>query len=62
MLIMGELIYAGRKSVAFAIEVQDKDVIQKPAKGQFENRADYIDVNTGIFMDKEPEYLKRGLI
>ncbi len=57
MLIVGELINASRKVVGEAIEKRDKGTIQKVAKDQFEAGADYIDVNAGIFVGKEPEYL-----
>ena len=58
MLIIGELINASRKTIAAHIENQDAEAIQKVAKDQFENGADYIDVNAGIFVGKEPEYIK----
>ena len=58
MIIIGELINASRKAIAAAIEAQDADVIKKVAKDQAEAGADYIDVNAGIFVDKEAEYLQ----
>lgn len=58
MLIIGELINASRKSIATHIENEDVDAIQQVAKDQFEAGADYIDVNAGIFVGKEPQYLK----
>jgi len=58
MIIVGELINASRKKIASAIEGQDEDAIQQLAKSQSENGADYIDVNAGIFVGQEPEYLK----
>jgi len=58
MIIVGELINASRKKIAPAIEGKDTDAIQTLAKKQHENGADYIDVNAGIFVGKEPEYLK----
>jgi len=58
MIIIGELINASRKAIKAAIEAQDVDAIQKVAKEQAEAGADYIDVNAGIFVGKEPEYLK----
>ncbi|MCF8067422.1 MAG: methyltetrahydrofolate cobalamin methyltransferase [Desulfobacterales bacterium] len=58
MVIVGELINASRKAMGAAIEAQDKEAIQKIAKDQFEAGADYIDVNAGIFVGQEPEYLK----
>ncbi len=58
MIIVGELINASRKSIATAIESRDAAAIQKVAGDQFENGAHYIDVNAGVFVGKEPEYLK----
>lgn len=58
MIIIGELINASRKAIGAAIEAQDGEAIRKVAKDQFEAGANYIDVNAGIFMGKEPEYLK----
>jgi 5-methyltetrahydrofolate--homocysteine methyltransferase len=58
MLIVGELINASRKKIGLAIEGQDKAFIQKVASDQLQNGADYIDVNAGIFVGKEAEYLK----
>lgn len=58
MIIIGELINASRKAIKAAIEAQDAAAIQQVAKDQAEAGADYIDVNAGVFMGKEPEYLK----
>jgi len=58
MIIIGELINASRKVIAKAIEENNKDVVSKTAKDQVEAGADYIDVNAGIFVDKEIEYIK----
>ena len=58
MIIVGELINASRKKIASAIENQDAAAIQGIAKDQHENGADYIDVNAGVFVGKEPEYLR----
>lgn len=58
MIIIGELINASRKAIKAAIEAQDVEAIQKVATDQAEAGADYIDVNAGIFVGKEPEYLK----
>ena len=58
MLIIGELINASIKSIGKAIKNQDEAAIKKVAPNQFENGVDYIDVNAGIFVNKEPEYLK----
>ena len=58
MIIIGELINASRKAIRAAIEAQDAKAIQTVAKDQTEAGADYIDVNAGVFVGKEPEYLK----
>lgn len=58
MIIIGELINASRKVIKAAIEAQDAEAIQKVATDQAEAGANYIDVNAGIFVGKEPEYLK----
>lgn len=58
MFIVGELINASRKPIRAAIEAQDAAVIQKVAVNQFEAGANYIDVNAGVFVHKEAEYLK----
>jgi 5-methyltetrahydrofolate--homocysteine methyltransferase len=58
MLIVGELINASRKAIAAAIENQDQEAIQQIAKDEHEAGADYIDVNAGVFVGKEPEYLE----
>ncbi len=58
MIIIGELINASRKAIKTAIEARDADAIQKVAADQAEAGADYIDVNAGIFVGKEPEYLQ----
>ena len=50
MLIVGELINASRKRIGTAIENGDKDTIQQIAREQFENGADFIDVNAGVFV------------
>jgi len=58
MIIVGELINASRKAMGVAIKAQDVEYIQKIAKEEFEAGANYIDVNAGIFVGKEPEYLQ----
>lgn len=58
MIIIGELINASRKAIGTAIETQDADVIGQVAKDQSEAEANYIDVNAGIFVGKEPQYLE----
>jgi len=57
MIIVGELINASRKAIGAAIENQDSEAIKKIAKDELDAGADYIDVNAGIFVGKEPEYL-----
>lgn len=58
MLVVGELINASRKVIAAAIEAADAQTIKKVAQDEFEAGADYIDVNAGVFVDKEIDYLK----
>jgi 5-methyltetrahydrofolate--homocysteine methyltransferase len=58
LIIIGELINASRKAIKAAIEAQDVETIQQVAKDQADAGADYIDVNAGIFVGKEPDYLK----
>lgn len=57
MIVVGELINASRKAIAAAIEAQDAARIQKVAKDEYEAGAHYIDVNAGIFVGQEVEYL-----
>ena len=57
MIIIGELINASRKAIGAAIEARDAAAIQKVAQDQHAAGADFIDVNAGIFVDQEPEYL-----
>jgi 5-methyltetrahydrofolate corrinoid/iron sulfur protein methyltransferase len=58
VIIIGELINASRKSIGRAIEEQDAGAIQQVARDQAAAGADYIDVNAGIFVGRESEYLK----
>ena len=58
MIIVGELINASRKAIAGAIEAQDAEKIREIARLQAENGADYIDVNAGVFVGQELDYLK----
>lgn len=57
MIIVGELINASRKAVGEAIEKKDGEAVRKIAKDEWEAGSHYIDVNAGIFVGKEPEYL-----
>ncbi len=58
MIIIGELINASRKAIGAAIEAQDADAIARVAKEQSDAGADYIDVNAGVFVGQEPQYLE----
>ncbi|MFW5753572.1 MAG: dihydropteroate synthase [Marinilabiliaceae bacterium] len=58
MQIIGELINASRKKVRQDIQDQNADNIAQLAKEQREAGADFIDVNAGIFVGKETEYVK----
>ncbi len=58
MIVVGELINASRKAIGEAILSKDAATIQKVAKDQEEAGANYIDVNAGIFVEEEEEYLK----
>ena len=58
MIIIGELINASRKAIGRAIEQEDADAIRKVAEDEAEAGADYIDVNAGIFVGKEPGYIR----
>lgn len=57
MIIIGELINASRKAIGTAIEARDAAAIQKVAEDQHAAGANFIDVNAGIFVKNEPEYL-----
>jgi len=57
MIIIGELINASRKAIGAAIVDQDTAAIQKVAADQKAAGANFIDVNAGIYVEKEPEYL-----
>lgn len=57
MIIVGELINASRKAIGAAIEAKDAAAIEKVARDQAEAGADYIDVNAGVFVGQEVEYL-----
>jgi 5-methyltetrahydrofolate--homocysteine methyltransferase len=58
MIIIGELINASRKAIKAAIEEQDAEAIKQVAKGQEEHHTNFVDVNAGIFVGKEADYLK----
>ena len=50
--------FGEQSKVSAAIEAGDAAAIQQVATDQAEAGADYIDVNAGIFVGKEPDYLK----
>jgi len=58
MLIVGELINASRKAIGEAIRVQDAEAVKKVAIDQRTAGAHFIDVNAGIFVGQEAEYLQ----
>ncbi len=58
MEIVGELINASRKKIRDDIKEKNSKVISKVAKDQYEAGADYIDVNAGIFVGKEKDYMR----
>lgn len=58
MLIIAERINSSRRYIASAISSENRAFIQNEAKAQALAGADYIDVNAGIFEDKEAERLK----
>jgi 5-methyltetrahydrofolate--homocysteine methyltransferase len=57
MIIVGELINSSRKAVAAAVEARDEGFIRKLARDQAEQKIQYVDVNAGIFKDREAEHL-----
>lgn len=57
MIIVGELINTSRKRIARAVENGDADGIRETARAQAAAGADYIDVNAGTFLEREPRYL-----
>ncbi len=58
MLVVGELINASRKAIGEAIEKGDGEAIQSIARQEHEAGAHFLDVNAGIFVDKEAECLR----
>ncbi|MGM0451698.1 MAG: methyltetrahydrofolate cobalamin methyltransferase [Thermodesulfobacteriota bacterium] len=58
MIIVGELINSSRKAIKAAIDSENVEEIQKIAKDQYDNGADYIDINAGTFVGKEDRYMK----
>ncbi|MCF8109915.1 MAG: methyltetrahydrofolate cobalamin methyltransferase [Desulfobacteraceae bacterium] len=58
MLIVGELINSSRKAIKEAVDAEDAEAIKKIAIDQYENGANYIDVNAGTYVGKEDKYMK----
>jgi 5-methyltetrahydrofolate corrinoid/iron sulfur protein methyltransferase len=58
VIIVGELINASRKAIRQAIEQRDQAALEKVAIAQAERGAQYIDVNAGVFVDREAEILE----
>ncbi|WP_022667834.1 methyltetrahydrofolate cobalamin methyltransferase [Desulfospira joergensenii] len=58
MIVVGELINASRKKIGEALSAQDADYIKEVAAAQHNAGAAFIDVNAGIFVEEEPEYIK----
>jgi len=58
MQIVGELINASRKKIRNEIKEKNYDEIARVAKEQAAHGADFIDVNAGIFVGEEEEYVK----
>ncbi|MCF8062292.1 MAG: dihydropteroate synthase [Deltaproteobacteria bacterium] len=57
MIIVGELINASRKPVAAPLEAGDREAVARLARDQIAAGADYVDVNAGLFEDREAELL-----
>jgi len=58
MIIVGELINTSRKAIKEAVEQGDIDYIKNIAVEQVRAGANYIDVNCGTLIDKEPETMQ----
>ena len=48
-----------RNKTGKAVERKDRDRLSKVTKDRTQAESDFIDVNAGIFEDKEPDYLQR---
>ena len=57
MIIVGENINSTRKKITPLVEQKDKTGIQEIAHNQEAAGANYIDVNAGVFVDREEELL-----
>jgi cobalamin-dependent methionine synthase I len=58
MIIVGELINASRKAIREMIETENAEGVTRVAQDQKKRGADYIDVNAGVFVEREMEYLR----
>lgn len=58
MIIVGERINTSRRDVSQAVERRDKEFIQKLAHQQIEGGANWLDINAGTMVEKEPECLR----
>ena len=58
MLIVGELINTSRKLINSAVEAMDRNYIEVIARKEDEAGADYIDVNCGSLISREPEVME----
>ena len=58
MQIVGELINASRKKMKDEIKEKKYEAIAQVAKDQQAHGADFIDVNAGIFVGQEADYIK----
>ena len=58
MIIVGELINASRKAITDSIRNRDVEAIQTVARQEHEAGAHYIDVNAGIFLGEEEDYIR----
>lgn len=57
MIIIGEKINSSISTAKAALENKDKDTIAALAKAQHDAGADFIDINAGMFLKDEPQYL-----
>ena len=58
MLIIGEKINSSIKKVAAAMEKRDETFIRKLATDQVAAGSNYLEVNAGVFIDKEKELMR----
>ena len=58
MIIIGEKLNSTVKSVRPAMENYDSEAILDLAEKQCEAGAAYLDVNTGMFLEEEPDRLE----